>query len=437
MGFVRILTRLTLVAGLFAGWAAWWVLRIRRDPPARPLPEITPEGARAWVTATGATPGYSDLQVSFAPAHIATFELLPEGANFYPRILEDIAAAERSVHIIQFGFKPGKIADLFVPVLSERAKAGVPVRLVLDSVGSATYTESKAMLDELAAAGVQIAIHDAAPPRREGLLPDRRMVGRMAGIGHVDHRKLYVIDGKIGWMGGAGIEDHFENGQFHDLFVRVTGEVLSQLQATFLVSFAQLGGPLPQGKELDEAFPTPDDAGTIDTTFLMNWPPGWLPVTTTAEALMDGARERLDMTSPYVGNRSVIDRIIGAAQRGVRVRLVVPDAEHGNPYAYAAFQHHYDHLIAAGVEIWEYPSLVHAKTIVSDDEVQVGTLNLDDWALYRNPEIALHIRDADVAETFRRDLYEVDIAKARPGAPATGRVDRIRNAVLERFATAM
>lgn len=437
MGFLRFLFRLTLVAGLLAGWAAWWVLRIRRDPPARALPEITADGAREWVTATGGMPHHSDLQVTYAPAHLASFELLPEGANFYPRILEDIAAAERSVHVIQYGFKPGKIADLFVPVLSERAKAGVPVRFVLDSVGSAVYTESKAMLDELAAAGVQIAIHDAAPPRREGLVPDRRMVRGMAGIGHVDHRKLYVIDGKIGWMGGAGIEDHFENGQFHDLFVRVTGELVSQLQATFLVSFAQLGGPLPLGQELDEAFPKPDESGSIDATFLMNWPPGWLPVTTTAEELMDGARERLDMTSPYVGNRSVIDRIVGAAERGVRVRLVVPDAEHGNPYAYAAFQHHYDRLLASGVEIWEYPSLVHAKTIVSDDEVLVGTLNLDDWALYRNPEIALHIRNADVAETFRRDLYEVDIARSRPGAAATKPMERIKNAVLERFATAM
>lgn len=437
MGFLRFLFRLTLVAGILAGWAAWWVLRIRRDPPARPLPEISPEGAREWVTATGGAPVHDDLQVTYAPAHIATFELHPEGANFYPRILEDIAAAERSVHVIQYGFKPGKIADLFVPVLSERAKAGVPVRLLLDSIGSAVYTESKAMLDELAAAGVQIAIHDAAPPRREGLVPDRRIIGGLAGIGHVDHRKLFVVDGKIGWMGGAGIEDHFENGQFHDLFVRVTGEVLSQLQATFLVSFAQRGGPLPQGEELDAAFPTPDEAGTIDTTFLMNWPPGWLPVTTMAERLMDGARERLDMTSPYVGNRTVVDRIVSAAERGVRVRLEVPDAEHGNPYAYAGFQHHYDRLLAAGVEIWEYPSLVHAKTIVADDEVLVGTLNLDDWALYRNPEIALHIRNADVAETFRRDLYEVDIAKSRPGAAATKPMERIRNAVLERFATAM
>jgi cardiolipin synthase len=114
--------------------------------------------------------------------------------------------------------------------------------------------------------------------------------------------------------------------------------------------------------------------------------------------------------------------------------MVVPDAVHGNAVAYAAFQYHYDRLLAAGVAIWEYPALVHAKALVADDEVLVGTLNLDAWALYRNPEIALHIRDAGVADTFRRDLFEVDIGVSQAGAAAIGRRARLRNAAFERMA---
>ncbi|HEX5579861.1 MAG TPA: phosphatidylserine/phosphatidylglycerophosphate/cardiolipin synthase family protein [Candidatus Limnocylindria bacterium] len=427
--------RLGVLLGLVAaavGVLGWRFLRVVRTPDDGSREPISVDGARAWTESVVAAPAHDCLAVRFAPSTLASLELLPEGSRFYPRIVDDIAAAQHSVHVIQYGFKPGFVADRFLPVLVERAAAGVQVRMVLDAVGSGVAGVSRSMLDGLAAAGVQIAIHDAVPPRRYGTVGERRVRWTRDGLGRVDHRKLYVIDGRIGWMGGAGIEDHFEDGRFHDLFVRVTGSTVSQLQAAFLASFAELGGPLPD--DLAPFFPAPEDPGTIDTTFLMNWPPGWLPVTEAAEQLIDGARERLDIMNPYVGDRGMVDRIVAAAQRGVAVRIVVPDAVHGNAVAYAAFQHHYDRLLAAGVAIWEYPALVHAKALVADDELLVGTLNLDAWALYRNPEIALHLRDAAVAETFRRELFEVDIAASQAGSAAVGRRARLRNAALERMA---
>ncbi len=431
--------RLGLLSALLAavvGVLGWKFLRVVRTPDDGSREPIPADGARSWAESVVASPSHDRLAVRFAPSTLASLELLPEGKRFYPRIVEDIAAAQHSVHVIQYGFKPGLVADSFLPVLLERAAAGVQVRMIVDAVGSAVAGVSRAMLNDLSAAGIQIAIHDAMPPRRSGTIGDRRIRWTSTGLGHVDHRKLYVIDGRIGWMGGAGIEDHFEDGRFHDLFVRLTGAVVGQLQATFLGSFAELGGRLPDAA-LAEYFPEPDEAGTIDTTFLMNWPPGWLPVTDAAERLIEGARERLEIMNPYVGDQGMVDRIAAAAERGVTVRMVVPDAVHGNGAAYAAFQYHYDRLLAAGVAIWEYPALVHAKALVADDELLVGTLNLDAWALYRNPEIALHIRDAGVAETFRRDLFEVDIAASQPGAVAMGRRNRLRNAVLVRFAPIM
>jgi cardiolipin synthase A/B len=416
------------------GAMGWRLLRIVRLPDDGSRPEVSAEGARAWAQQLVADPSGDGLATRFAPTSVATFELLPEGARFYPRILDDIAAAEHSVHIIQYGFKPGTVASRFVPVLKERAAAGVAVRIVLDAVGSAVNGVSRSMLQELANGGIEVAIHDVVPPVRRGVVGNRRMHWSVDGLGRVDHRKLYVIDGRVGWIGGAGIEDHFEDGRFHDLFVRVTGDVVAQLQATFLASFARLGGHMDLDGAASELFPGSDKPGSVDTTFLMNWPVGWLPVTDAAERLIDGARERLDIMNPYVGDRSMVDRIVRAAERGVAVRMVVPDAVHGNAVAYAAFQHHYDRLLGAGVAIWEYPALVHAKAIVADDEVLVGTLNLDAWALYRNPEIALHLRDAAVAHLFRRNLFEVDIAASQPGAAASRHRDRLRNAALERFA---
>ena len=427
--------RLGFVVGFIAaavGYLGWRFLRVVREPDDGSRDAISVEGAQAWTESVVASPSHDRLAIRFAPTTLATLELLPEGSRFYPRIVEDIAAAQHSVHVIQYGFKPGFVADRFLPVLAERAAAGVQVRMVLDAVGSGVAGVSRGMLDGLAAAGVQIAIHDAVPPRRYGTVGARQIRWTRDGLGRVDHRKLYVIDGRIGWMGGAGIEDHFEDGRFHDLFVRVSGAAVAQLQAAFLASFAELGAELPE--DLGQFFPPADDPGAIDTTFLMNWPPGWLPVTEAAVRLIDGARERLDIMNPYVGDRGMVDRIAAAAGRGVAVRIVVPDAVHGNSVAYAAFQHHYDRLLAAGVAIWEYPALVHAKALVADDEVLVGTLNLDAWALYRNPEIALHIRDAGVAETFRRDLFVVDIGASQAGAAAVGRRARLRNAALERMA---
>ena len=125
--------------------------------------------------------------------------------------------------------------------------------------------------------------------------------------------------------------------------------------------------------------------------------------------------------------RHIIREIVDAARRGVRVRLVIADKAHANGVTYSAFLHHYDALIGAGVEIWEYPAVVHAKVIVSDDRALVGTLNLDAWAMYRNPELGLLFESRDVADQFVSVLFDPDIAMSVAGAVATGRLQRARN----------
>ena len=129
----------------------------------------------------------------------------------------------------------------------------------------------------------------------------------------------------------------------------------------------------------------------------------------------------------------MIREILAAARRGVHVRLVIADKAHANAVTYRAFLHMYDEMLAAGIEIWEYPAVVHAKVIVSDDRVLIGTLNLDAWAMYRNPEMGLQFDDASVAEQVVSVLFEPDIAACpcparrrwgASGAPATGRSPR-------------
>ena len=111
------------------------------------------------------------------------------------------------------------------------------------------------MFTRLAAAGAEIVVNDVLPPDRVGLFPAGRPAWRLDELGRADHRKLYVIDGNVVWTGGAGIEDHFNDGRFHDVMVRVTGDVVRQAQAAFLTSFRGHGGPLPA--DLSRHFPAP------------------------------------------------------------------------------------------------------------------------------------------------------------------------------------
>ena len=118
--------------------------------------------------------------------------------------------------------------------------------MIVDGLGSRPYGKAREMFTRLAAAGAQIVVNNMIPPDRDGLFPDdQHLDWSWDEAGRADHRKLYVVDGAVAWTGGAGIEDHFHDGGFHDVMVRVTGDVVRQAQAAFLTSFHAHGGPRP------------------------------------------------------------------------------------------------------------------------------------------------------------------------------------------------
>jgi cardiolipin synthase A/B len=128
-----------------------------------------------------------------------------------------------------------------------------------------------------------------------------------------------------------------------------------------------------------------------------------------------------------VTDRDMIERVLAAARRGVRVRLVVSETSN-NKQASAALEHRYPDLIAAGVEIWELPgTVVHAKVVIADDIVSFGTVNLDSWALYRNSEIMMLARSAAAAALFEERLFEPDIARSKRGEPPSGTRERLES----------
>ena len=422
-----------LLAVVFAAFAAVFVFAYRRvlgvtQRPSWPPPAdaVTAAGARAATEAFAARGGMRphDAALPFAWSTAATIEPWAEGVNFFPRIFADVEAAQSSVHILMFGWREGEVGMRMASLLKRKLAEGVEVRVIVDGFGSRPYKQAREMFTGLAAAGAQIVVNDVFPPDRDGLYPDgQRVDWRQDEIGRADHRKLYVIDGAIAWTGGAGIEDHFENGGFHDMMVRVTGDVVRQAQAAFLTSFHGHGGPLPS--QLSSHFPEPADPGATPIALAQVIPGGHVAASQAIAEQIEGARERLDLMNPYVTDRDMIDRIVAAAQRGVRVRLVISQTSN-NGQATAALKHRYPDLLGAGVAVWELPgTVVHAKVVVADDVVSFGTVNLDAWALYRNSEIMMIARSAEAAALVEERLFEPDIARSSPGeAPATAQERR-------------
>ncbi len=346
-------------------------------------------------------------------------------------MLEDIHAATSSIHINQFGFRPGVIGDAFADALVQKATAGVPVRLVVDRQGSKPEEDSRALYERLTAAGIEICVVRATKPRTQaGTLGSGGATRwNLDGLGHIDHRKFVIVDGRVGWIGGAGIEDHFQDGRFHDLFLRVAGPVVAQLQLVFLASFRWLGGTVPED-QVEMLFPELD-AGPdpIPAVVLHNAPGRYRPITDAIANLLDAASETLDVVNPYVTDRRMIRRVERAARRGVRVRLFVP--ANANNWACAAAQRfHHAKLLDAGVRILEYPTMLHAKAFVRDgEELLAGTCNLEAWSLKRFFEIDLQVRSKSVAAEFDERFSTPAEAVSAPGRRLSGTKQRAKATV--------
>jgi cardiolipin synthase A/B len=373
----------------------------------------------------------SALGLAFAESTASSAEVLVGGPSFYPAMLDDIRNASSSVHINQFGFRPGLVGDEFAEALVAKASEGVPIRLLVDRNGTDPERSSRELYEHLVAAGIQVCTTRATKLRvRVGPLgSDGPMRWNLGALGHVDHRKTIVVDGRIGWVGGAGMADHFQDGRFHDLFVRVEGPVVEQLQLVFLASFRWLGGEIAVS-EIDALFPALENGSdAVPAVVLHNAPGRYRPITDAIVRLLENATETLDVVNPYVTDRGMIRRIEHAARRGVRVRLFVPAS--ANNWACAAAQHsHHGRLLDAEVQILEYPSMLHAKAFVRDgEEVLAGTCNLEAWSLKRFFEIDLRVRSRALATQFDERFSGPAEEVSAPGRRLTGAKERARGQV--------
>ena len=380
-----------------------------------------------------------DLAQTFAPAISTAVEPLLHGRRYFPRMLDDIAAASDHIHLLIYGYKPGDIGETFLTALAEKAAAGVEVRLAVDAIGSEVDFKSKELFRRLLAAGIEIVAHDGIAVLRSGDLAARSFQRHGEDLLHFDHRKMVVVDGRVGYVGGSGIEDHYNDERFYDVMCRVEGPIVTQLQSVFLLSWRHHDGPAPDDPSLLRYFPPttlvvqPDVQLRAPTTVLWNVPgTGHHPISDAIERALDDAAREIHIVNPYISNRAILERLVAAALRGVRVRVIAP-GKPTPPYPAAAFRHWYGRLIDAGVEILLHPAMAHAKVLRIDDEVLIGGCNLDDLSLFRNDELDLLFDDPAVAELTERAIFDELGSMSAPAERTTAPRARAWNATMDRI----
>ena len=330
-------------------------------------------------------------------------ELL-NGDQIFPPMLAAIKSARESVTFETYIYWSGDIGKQFADALSERARAGVKVHVLLDWVGSAKMEDS--YLDEMKRAGVQIEkFHE---PHWYNL----------ARLNNRTHRKLLVVDGQVGFTGGVGIAPAWtghaqDPDHWRDSHYRVRGPAVAQMQATFLDNWLKVTGEVLHG---DRYFPPLAAAGTQKAQMFSSSPSSGSESMQLMYHLAITAAERsIDLSVAYfVPDELTRTLLLDALERGVHVRFITPGEHIDTDTVKAASRATWGPLLQAGAEIYEYqPTMYHCKVMIVDQLlVSVGSTNFDNRSFRLNDEANLNVYDAAFAKR-QSEVFEEDIKRSR------------------------
>ena len=401
-------------------------LPLGRRPPEIRITAAPPVRSPEFLAAIAGTAG--------APLRAAgTVQLLNNGVAFFPALVKDLRAAQRTIHFSVYIWEPGEANDQVFAALIDRARAGVKVRVLLDGLGGMKAPDKD--VDALRAAGGQVERFGAA------------RLGKLTRFHKRNHRRSIVMDGRVGYTGGMAVSDKWVGNadteeRWRDTMVRVTGPLAATLQSAFVAPWAQSSGELLSGPDV---FP-PDVLGFPDTAPAPASSPAASPAPAAPAAstgsvqpvtLHTGlasapssehhplrlfflqsfvsAKQKLYITTPYFVPDDAVRKVVAdRARAGVDVRILLPD-EHTDAKPIRLTSHSYfDELLAAGVKIYEYqPTMMHTKGVVVDGAWSIiGSANMDVRSKELNNENVLGILD----EGFAREMeatYSEDLKKAQ------------------------
>ncbi|MFT4240815.1 MAG: phospholipase D-like domain-containing protein [Acidovorax sp.] len=333
-------------------------------------------------------------------------ELL-NGDQIFPPMLAAIEGAQKSITFETYIYWSGDIGKRFADALSERARAGVAVHVLLDWAGSARMEDS--YLDEMRAAGVQI--EKFHKPHWYNL----------ARMNNRTHRKLLVVDGQVAFTGGVGIAPQWTgNAQdpdhWRDTHYQVLGPVVAQMQATFLDNWLKVTGKVLHGEAyFPPIAPVAPGGGQKAQMFSSSPSSGSESMQLMYHLAITAAERGIDLSVAYfVPDELTRKLLLDALARGVRVRLITPGEHADSGAVKAASRATWGPLLQAGAEIYEYqPTMYHCKVMIVDELlVSVGSTNFDNRSFRLNDEANLNVYDAAFAQR-QTQVFEDDLRRSR------------------------
>ena len=329
-------------------------------------------------------------------------QILLNGDEIFPAMLAAIREARTTITFANFVYEKGDIAREMAEALAGRCRAGVGVNVLLDAVGSKRIPKKYRKLMEQA--GCHVATYHSINP-----LAIKR-------VNHRNHRRVLVVDGRIGFTGGTGVGEKWTGdgrtkGHWRQTDVRVEGPIVSHLQAAFAENWRDATGLMLGG---DAYFPAIEPRGNLTVQAIKSSPASGAAAAYTLFLLaVESSRSSILITNPYfVPDGALTNAVVRAVKRGVDVSIITAGNADTNldRLVRQASQAHFGRVLEAGAKIYEYgPALLHAKTIVVDGQwVSIGSANLDNRSFALNNELNLAFLDKGLAarmtEIFRDDL---------------------------------
>jgi cardiolipin synthase len=331
--------------------------------------------------------------------------ILTDGEAFYPAMLDAIRSAKRSINMECYIFQHGTIAARFIDALSERARNGVNVTIVVDAIGS--FSLWGRPVARLRAAGCRIVSYQTI-----------RWYS-LQRINNRTHRELLVVDGRVAFVGGAGVADWWAEPQrgrsrpWRDTMARIEGPIVSAIQGVAAENWLECCGEILTGRDF---FPDLHPCGDT-TAFVVKSSPSDRATASRVsfQLLIEGADQTVRISTPYfLPDRPLRRALVTMARRGVKIAVIVPGAHTDQHWVRFASRRMWGQLLEAGVRIYEYqPAMIHAKVLIVDDLWSViGTTNIDNRSFEHNDEVNIAMRDPAVNERLCQD-YDRDLEASR------------------------
>jgi cardiolipin synthase len=354
-----------------------------------------------------------------------TVTVLRNGDEIFPAMLDAIRAAEHSIELLTYIYWTGWPAEAFADALAERARAGCHVRVLVDAVGAARM--NPLLSRKMRQAGVEV--ERFRPPWLRSPFTHN----------HRTHRKVLVVDDRVGFTGGVGIASEWEGDartpdEWRDTQVKVTGPAVAGLQAAFVQNWSETTGA-PDTPE--HVYPVLQQTGSDVVQVVRGTATlGWDDIQTAWFGLLSAAQRRLTLQTAYFAPDSTFESLItDAADRGVHVQLLLPGPHYDKAISRWGSERHYDTLLDHGVEVWRFqPTMLHTKIVTVDDTVaMIGSSNFNRRSLDHDEEVACIVVGGSVPHELAQH-FEHDLERAEQVQPEQWATRAPRQRMLERAA---